>query len=128
MMNKNNIWYGFLDAGGKSSAVVRDMSLDTEDSKTVYLYNLVRGNFIEYSREIVEPKLRQLKPGEISVEELDSAYKAARKTFNPGNGAKKWKEAVPTKATAFATAVENSEEEDTQLDMDEWDDFPDEDD
>ena len=128
MMSSNNIWYGFLDAGDKSSAVVRDLSLDTDDSKTVYLYNLARGIFIEYSREIVEPKLRQLKPGEISLDELDSAFKAARKTFNPGKAAKKWQDAAPTKATALATTVENSEDEDTQIDLDEWDDFPDEDD
>lgn len=128
-MSNNNIWYGFLEAGDKSSPVVRDLSLETENAKTVFLYNFARGIFLEYSLEIVEPKLRALKPGDISPEELENAFKAARKQFNPGRLASKLKSAATPTAAAAATAAEaNDEEDDIELDMEDWDDFPDEDD
>lgn len=128
-MSNNNIWYGFLEAGEKSTPVVRDLSLETENAKTVYLYNFARGIFLEYSLEIVEPKLRALKPGDISPEELENAFKAARKQFNPGKLVSKLKSAAAPTAAAAATAVEaNDEDDDIELDMEDWDDFPDEDD
>ena len=95
-MSNNNIWYGFLEAGEKSSPVVRDLSLETDNAKTVYLYNFTRGIFLEYSREIVEPKLRALKTGDISQEELENAFKAARKTFNIGKTVNNLKVAATT--------------------------------
>lgn len=128
-MSNNNIWYGFLEAGEKSTPVVRDLSLETENAKTVFLYNFARGIFLEYSLEIVEPKLRALKPGDISPEELENAFKAARKQLNTGRLASKLKSAAAPTAAAAATAVEaNDEEDDVELDMEDWDDFPDEDD
>ena len=125
-MSNNNIWYGFLEAGEKSSPVVRDLSLETDNAKTVYLYNFTRGIFLEYSREIVEPKLRALKTGDISQEELENAFKAARKTFNIGKTVNNLKVAATTTAAA-TTCVNDNEEDDIELDMDGWDDFPDED-
>jgi hypothetical protein len=125
-MSNNNIWYGFLEAGDKSSPVVRDLSLETENAKTVYLYNFARGIFLEYSLEIVEPKLRALKPGDISPEELENAFKAARKQFNPGKLVSKLKAVAPT--AAASTVEANDEDDDIELDMEDWDDFPDEDD
>ena len=59
-MSKNEVWYGYLEAGNKSSPVVRDLSLETKSRKTVYLYNHARGCFLEYALEVVEPKLREL--------------------------------------------------------------------
>ena len=76
------VWYGFLQAGNRSSPVIRDDRLDTGNRKTVYLFNLSRNTILEYSREVVEPKLRDLKPGEsVTITELDAAYKKARRNF-----------------------------------------------
>ena len=38
--------------------------MDTGNPKTLYLFNLIRGEILEYAREIVEDKLRELKPAE----------------------------------------------------------------
>ncbi len=76
------VWYGFLQAGDRSSPVIRDDRLDTGNRKTMYLFNLNRNLILEYSREVVEPKLRDLKPDEsVTISELDAAYKKARRNF-----------------------------------------------
>ena len=62
--SKAYLWYGYLNAGERSSPVLRDDRLDTGNPKTLYLYNLARGQILEYSREIVEKKLREFKPDE----------------------------------------------------------------
>jgi hypothetical protein len=51
---------------------------------------------------------------------------AARKTFNRGKAVNTLKFAVPA-AAVTATAVDDNED-DIELDIDDWDDFPDEDD
>ena len=84
---KTSRWYGYLNAGTRSSPVLRDARLDTGNSKTLYLFNLVRGEILEYAREIVEKKLRELKPAESGfIAELDAGYKKARRSFK-GRGA-----------------------------------------
>ena len=76
------VWYGFLQAGDRSSPVIRDDRLDTGNHKTLYLFNLNRNLILEYSREVVEPKLRELKPNEaVSIPELEAAYKKVRRSF-----------------------------------------------
>ena len=78
----SSCWYGYLEAGKRSSPVLRDSHLETGNPKTVYLFNLQRGEIIEYSIEIVEMKLRDLKPNEAAlIKELDDGYKKARKRF-----------------------------------------------
>jgi len=121
-MSKSDIWYGFLQAGAQSSPVVRDMTLETKSRKTVYLFNHARGRFLEYSLEIVEPKLRELKDGEVSLKELDSAFKAARKAFSAGKVAKKWSDEAP------AAPVTEREEPDIPPDLDTSMDFLEEED
>jgi hypothetical protein len=79
-MSVNDIWYGVLEAGEKSSPVVRDTSLEAGENK-IYLYNFVRNQFIEYAEAIVKPKLRELAAGDITRDELDKAFKAARQAF-----------------------------------------------
>lgn len=107
-MNKSDIWYGFLQAGEQSSPVVRDSSLETKNPKTLYLYNYVRGTFLEYSREIVEPKLREGTPEEMSLKELQKVFKAARKTFAPNNkSAKQWETPAPAAAKDVDLAPED---------------------
>jgi hypothetical protein len=81
-MAKTPIWCGYLEAGDRSSAVLRDDRLETGNPKTVYLYNLARDEILQYSRELVEPKLRDLRDSESDIaEELKNSYTKARRTF-----------------------------------------------
>ncbi|MCO6413033.1 MAG: hypothetical protein J5I92_09845 [Thiogranum sp.] len=81
--NNKGLWYGYLEAGNSSSPVIRDQQLETGNAKTVYLFNLARGRILEYQREIVEPKLRELKPAEAgAIADLDAAYPEARRQLN----------------------------------------------
>ena len=98
------------------------MSLEDKSRNTIYLYNHVREQILEYSLEIVEPKLRELQPGDISLKELDSAFRTVRKAFNPGKVVKKWNDATQT------APVEDSDEPEIHLDHDtSIDDFVDDD-
>jgi hypothetical protein len=122
-MSKNDLWYGFLQAGAKSSPVVRDMSLEDKGRSTIYLYNHARGMFVEYALEVVEPKLRELQPEDIPLNELDNAFKVARKTFSPVKLVKKWNDAAP------ASPPKENDEPEIEVEMDsEIDDFIDDDD
>lgn len=81
-MAKTPLWCGYLDAGDRSSAVLRDDRLETGNPKTMYLYNLARDEILQYSRELVEPKLRELRGNEADLaSELKNAYTKARRTF-----------------------------------------------
>ena len=81
-MSKNSFWYGYLEAGDKSTAVLRDPALETGNDKTVFLFNLARNRILEYNLEIVEPKLRPLREAEKDlVGALESAFQAARREF-----------------------------------------------
>src|SRR3569833_2072836 len=78
------LWYGYLEAVKKSTAVLLDRSLNTGNSDTLYLFNLTRGEILEYSRKIVEPKLRELKGKEPELTAtLTPAYETARSHFTP---------------------------------------------
>lgn len=85
-MNKKSLWFGYLNAGSKSSAIIKDASISTGNHKTLYLYNHARDSILEYQREIVEPKLRELKDGEADVKEMKKAYKKAQADFTPKGG------------------------------------------
>lgn len=91
MSENSDVWYGYLEAGEKSSPVLIDPKLDTGNSKTLYMYNLNSQRIIEYKREIAEPKLRGLKdPEKDMVKDLMKGYESARKEFTPrakGTGA-----------------------------------------
>lgn len=81
-MAKTPLWCGYLEAGDRSSAVLRDERLETGNPNTIYLYNLNRDEILQYSRGLVEPKLRELRDDESSLaEELKNAYAKARRTF-----------------------------------------------
>ena len=82
LKSKESVWYGYLKAGSRSSPVLRDESLDTRNPNSFYMFNLERGVILEYSREVVEKKLRELKPDESGfIKELDAGYKKARSKF-----------------------------------------------
>lgn len=81
-MTKNSVWYGYLEAGDKSSAVVMDERLETGNPDTIYLFNLARKEIIQYSRNIARPKLRELRDDEADlIPELKNAYLRARRNF-----------------------------------------------
>lgn len=80
----NSLWFGFLEAGEKGSPVVRDLSMDTGNPATIYLFNLKKGRILEYRREIVEPKLRELTDEETEVmSAMRKAFESARSGFAP---------------------------------------------
>ena len=114
-MSAKDIWYGVLDAGEKTSPVVRDATLDASQGK-VWLYNHVRNQFIEYARAIVEPKLRELDTGDIPREELDEAFKAARQVFSSSRKISTWSETKP------AMSPVKNQDVDDELDIDISDD------
>jgi hypothetical protein len=81
---RNSLWFGYLEANEKGSPVVRDTSMDTGSSLTIYLFNLKKGQILEYRRDIVEPKLRELTDEETgTVAELRKAFQKARNGFTP---------------------------------------------
>lgn len=81
-MSDEKLWFGYMDAGEKSAPVVMDSRLDTGVRSTVYLYNHRRGQILEYKREIIDPKLRELDGSDKKLlKELEAGYRAARKDF-----------------------------------------------
>ena len=81
---QKKMWFGFLDAGTKGSPVVRDATLETGNPKTLYLFNFMKGKILEYQREIVEVKLRELEAEELAmVPQLRKAFKEVREHFEP---------------------------------------------
>lgn len=81
---KKELWCGYLEAGERSSPVVRDGSIETGKASTIYLFNWAKGKILEYQRDIVEAKLRELSGSETTlVPELEDAYRRARTGFTP---------------------------------------------
>ncbi len=87
-MSDTQLQFKFLDAGAKSSVVVLDPSLSTCNEQTLYLYNQQRDQIIEYRRDIVEAKLRDLSTEEAKTSSsLQQAYETTRATFTPRGAA-----------------------------------------
>lgn len=83
-VKQDTLWFGYLNAGKKGSLVVRDSTLDTGTSATIYLFNQKKGKILEYRRDIVEPKLRELTEKEAdAVESLREEFEKARTGFVP---------------------------------------------
>lgn len=83
-MSGKHLWFGYMEAGEKSSPVVIDKRIDTGNSATVYVYNQQRHAILEYRRDIAEPKLRVLAADEEDlIAQLRSDYKQARSEFEP---------------------------------------------
>ncbi len=82
-MSDKQLWLGYLEAGAKSSPVLIDNRLDTGNPTTQFIFNLARGEILEYSREIVERKLRRLRDEEGHLAaELEAAYAKVRPGFS----------------------------------------------
>jgi len=118
-MSSKEIWYGVLEAGEKTSPVVRDKSIDAGLNK-IYLYNYVRNEFVEYAQAIVEPKLRELADGDISREELDNAFKSAYESFSSTHKVNAW---AGTKSATPSVNDESNEDIDLPDDNDEFIDY-----
>jgi hypothetical protein len=102
-VSNNNLRCKYLEAGAKSSAVVIDPTLLTGNEQTIYLYNQQRNQIIEYRRDIVESKLRELNSEEAkAVKALQQAYAQARPGFTPRGAAIM---DIPEKSTAPAKAA-----------------------
>ena len=121
MSKKSKIWYGYLEAGAKSSPVLMDPKLDTGSSDTMYLYNLKRDQILEYQRALIEPKLRGLNGKDaVTVEALTKAFNKIRKEFTPRHSSSKTivdAPAVPAKKTQEPD-IDLEGVDDTDIDLD----------
>ncbi|MDH3527153.1 MAG: hypothetical protein OEM43_06580 [Gammaproteobacteria bacterium] len=116
----SSCWYGYLEAGKRSSPVLRDNHLETGNPKTVYMFNLQRGEIIEYSNEIVEKKLRDLKPNEAAlIKELDDGYKKARQIFK-GRKRRKRNYSDTVNISPYVAAEESDDDVFNYDDSDVW--------
>lgn len=127
MSSNDTTWYGYLEAGDKSSGVARDERLSTGNPATLYLFNLKRNEILEYKREIVEPKLRELNQKEKGLlDEVKSAFNKARKGFTPRAAkiasATERASAPPAPKPVPEVAVEDEGEDFLVLDIDDEDD------
>ena len=83
-MSKDLLWFGYLEIGDKSTPVAREPKLNTSNPSTIYLYNLLRNEFIEYKLDIVKSKLREFTEDEAGLnKEVKKAYIKAVKDFTP---------------------------------------------
>jgi hypothetical protein len=112
------LWFGYLNAGDKSSAIIKDSSLNTGNAATLYLYNHSQESIREYQRAIVEPKLRELKDGEANATEMEKAYKKIKAEFVPRGGRLS---KLATQAAAPPPKPE-PEEDEPELDEEDFDD------
>ena len=121
-MTQEELWYGFLEAGDRSSPVARDPKLTTGNADTVYIYNLQRNAIIEYKRAIAEPKLRPLKANEAeALKELTAAFAIALKDFTPRRS-RPVADAVPITVIGKKKGKAVVDEDDSNDDTDDFDD------
>ncbi|MCW8943588.1 MAG: hypothetical protein OQL27_02375 [Sedimenticola sp.] len=117
-MSKKNYWHGYLEAGTKSSPVLRDLTIETGNESTIYLYSLKRDKVLEYQIIIVEPKLRELSEDEAdSISELTAGYKKAKKDFTP-RGSLRMKQVELTPQPSTTAEPEPDDIEDIDIDDD----------
>ncbi len=119
-MGKKNYWHGYLEAGKKSSPVLRDLNLETGSTETIYLYSLNRDKILEYQVAIVESKLRELSDGEAElVTTLDKSYTKAKKDFSPrGKLPLEQAELTPQPSSSSSSDLEDFGDDDLDSDLD----------
>ena len=82
-MAKQKLWFGFLEAGSKSSPVVIDRSMGGADGNTLFAYNHNKKEIKRYVRDLIEPKLRELTAEEKKLEaSLKKGFSASLKNGN----------------------------------------------
>lgn len=121
-MSQEELWYGFLEAGDRSTPVARDPKLTTGNPDTVYMYNLLRNEIIEYKRAIAEPKLRELTSGEgDKLKELKAAFAKALKEFTPKRNRPTLDTAVPVAVAGKKKGKPSADEESSSEESDDFD-------
>ncbi|MCW8883397.1 MAG: hypothetical protein OQL10_08125 [Sedimenticola sp.] len=122
-MSKKNYWHGYLEAGTKSTPVLRDLTIETGNESTIYLYSLKRNKVLEFQINIVEPKLRELGEDESDViSELTAGYKKAKKEFTPrGSLRMKQVELTPQPSDTAVTTAETDLDDLDDIDIDDDD-------
>lgn len=118
-MSKTNYWHGYLEAGKKSTPVLRDPGMETGNGNTVYLYSLNRDKIIEFQAGIVEKKLRDLSKEEADlISSLNAGYKKAKKDFTPRASMRLKQVELTPQAATETPKPELDEIDDTELDDD----------
>ena len=79
-MNTEQFWFGYLDAGAKSSPVLRDNELKSSSPDNICLFNLQKNQIVEYKAEIVSQRLRALNDGD-TIAEMTSKYQLAKQSY-----------------------------------------------
>ena len=122
-MSKQKLWYGFLEAGAKSSPIAIDHSMDTGEKHTLFIYNHNKQEILKYARELVEPKLRELIAPEKALEAaLKKGFGEALKTLKYPV-AKSFDNPTKSKpASKVEKPKEEPEVEVSGMDEDVWDD------
>ncbi len=119
-MSNTQIQCKYLEAGAKSSPVVFDTSLSTSNDQTIYLYHRLRDQIIEYRRDIVEAKLRDLSGEEAKeAKALQQAYQKARAGFSPRGAAALEipEKAAPPKAQPVRNSDDDAADDDDDIDL-----------
>lgn len=122
-MSKKKLWYGYLEAGDKSSPVVIDRSMDTGGKNTLFIYNHNKKEILKYVRDMVEPKLRELNAKEKEQEAtLKKGFTAALKTSKYNVSKTPEVSAKVATAPVVATKTEEPEVEFSEMGDDDWGD------
>jgi hypothetical protein len=126
LMSKRKLWYGYLEAGKKSSPVIIDRNMDTGEKDTLFIYNHNKQQINKYVRELVEPKLRELTAKEKEMEStLKKGFTAALKTMTHKVSKSFDATAIATVAAVVASTQEEPEMEFSDVGDDDWDDSDD---
>ena len=120
-MKDKHLWVGYLALANKKVLVASDDRVDTGNRKTIFLYNQERNELVEYSREIIQTKLKDAPAADFNTEEISNAYqKALRKAkpnlyrvvFAPSSGGS----ALPTEKKTAAVAS-GGDRDDIEVDI-----------
>jgi hypothetical protein len=121
MKSNKNFWFGYIDTVKGKTLVVRNSLVDSNHKNTIFLYNSQRDTLVEYSREIIEPKLIPANEGEFEAAKLEKAYKRALREKRPNT----YNLLYRTARMKSSPAASNDESEllDDDTDVDNNDDF-----
>ncbi|MDH5257081.1 MAG: hypothetical protein OEX07_03705 [Gammaproteobacteria bacterium] len=123
-MSNQKLWFGFLEAGVKSSPVVRSSKIDPGRPDNMYLYNLNADAILLYKTSIVESKLRDLSPAEEKefMSKLESGFKKASKDFKCPSTVKLYSTSskTPAKTETSSNTSDTSafDVDDVEIDLD----------
>ena len=129
-MKDKHLWVGYLTLANKKILVASDDRVDTGNRKTIFLYNQDRNELVEYSREIIQSKLKDAPAADFNPDEIGNAYqKALRKAkpnlyrvvFAPASAAS----VLPSEKKSSATANRDDDvgfDTDSEVDLDDGDD------